>query len=312
VVLTVVAGSLVLAAGGGDEPPGPPPAPVAAGTVVGAPITVDAEPLDAESGGGFLWTANSGSDTISKITPSTGRSEKIVVGGVPLLLGVDMGAVWVWNYSDSVTRVDIATGQVSDPLLAGPATISGIAVGGGYVWLSHEAEGTVTRLNMTTQQVEGEPVKVGAKPISMAFSDGLLYVVNTADRTISTIDGVTGQVLGTPLAVDQAEGGIEVRDGVIYLGTVDDVTPVDERSFVVGTPIPLKGGSLFAIGDGAAWVAYPFENEIRRIDLQTRAPRGDPIRGVGKGAGDLHVGDDGTVWVTNAENSTVVRIDPAP
>lgn len=315
VVLAMVAGLLLLAGGGGDGgdgPPAPPPAPVAAGEVVGSPITVDAEPLDVESGGGFVWTANSGSDTISKITPGTGRSEKITVGGVPSQLAVDMGAVWVWNYSDSVTRVDIASGQVSEPLLTGPATISGIAVGGGYVWLSHEAEGTVTRLNMTTQQVEGEPVKVGAKPVSMAFSDGLLYVVNTADRTISTLDGATGQVLGAPLAVDQAEGGIEIRDGVIYLGTVDDVTPVDERSFVIGTPIPLKGGSLFAIGDGAAWVAYPFENEIRRIDLKTLAPRGEPIRGVGKGVGDLHVDQDGVLWATDAANSTVVRIRPAP
>ncbi|MGQ0577145.1 MAG: protein kinase domain-containing protein, partial [Pseudonocardia sp.] len=309
VLLAVVGGVIALAS---RDTPEPPPPAAAAGQLVGTPITVDAEPLDIEAGEGFLWTANSGSDTISKITPGTGRSEKIVVGGVPTQLAVDAGAVWVWNYSDSVTRVDVASGQVSEPLLTGPATISGMAVGGGYVWLSHEAEGTVTRLNMTTLQVEGEPVQVGAKPISMAFGDGLLYVVNTADRTISALDGTTGQVLGTPLAVEQAEGGIEVRDGTIYLGTIDDVTPVDERSYVVGTPIPLKGGSLFAIGDGVAWVAYPFEDEVRRIDLRTLANRGDPVRGVGKGAGDLVVADDGVVWMTNAETSTVVRITPPP
>ncbi|MGE3287372.1 MAG: protein kinase [Pseudonocardia sp.] len=307
-VLTLIGGVVVLA-GRGEEPPPPPPA--VAGMLIGSPIPVGPEPLDIEDGGGFLWTANSGADTISKITPSTGRSEQITVGGVPIQLGVDQGAVWVWNYSDSITRVDIATGQVSDPITTGTATIGGIAIGGGYVWVSHENEGTISRVNMRTLQVDGEPAKVGAKPISMIFDAGLLYVVNTADRTISTLDGTTGQVLGTPLAVDQAEGGILADDGVLYVGTVDDVTPVDRRSFVVGTPIPVKGGSLFAIRDGAAWITYPFENQLRRIDVKTLADRGSAVDGVGKGAGDIHVDPEGTVWITNADDNTVVRVRPA-
>lgn len=310
-VAAVVAliGGIVVFAGGGQDTPPPPPA--AAGTVIGSPITVGAEPLDIEDGGGFLWTANSGADTISKITPSTGRSEQITVGGVPIQLGVDQGAVWVWNYSDSITRVDIATGAVSDPITTGTATITSIAVGGGYVWVSHENEGTVSRVNMQTLQVEGEPTKVGTKPVSMVVDDGLVYVVNTADHTISTLDAATGQVLGTPLAVEQAEGGILADDNVLYIGTVDDVTPVDRRSFVIGTPIPVKGGSLFAVRDGAAWITYPFENQLRRIDVRTLADRGTPVTGVGKGAGDIHVDSEGTVWITNADDDTVVRVKPS-
>jgi DNA-binding beta-propeller fold protein YncE len=307
VVVAAVVGGIALLAR--TDPP-PPPPPVTAGQVLGSPIAVGPEPLDIEDGGGFLWTANAGSDTISMITPSNGASKKITVGGVPTQLAVETGAVWVWNYADALTRVDIATGEVSDPVTAGSATISGIAVGDGYVWVSHETEGTVTRINTQTRAVEGEPVRVGAKPVSMVVDGGVVYVVNTADRTISTLAADTGLPFGTPLAVDGAEGGILADDGVLYVGTVDDVTPVDRRSLIVGTPIPVKGGSLFAVHQGAAWITYPLENELRRIDLTTREARGVPVPGIGKGVGDIHIDDEGVVWVTDAEADTVTRVRP--
>ena len=298
IVVVVVIG-LVAGGGGGSD---------VAGNVAGKPIPVGKEPYDIEVGEGFVWTANLSTDTISKIDPRKSTAEQIKVGGVPTELAVDNGAVWVWNYRDAITRVDASSGQKSDPIDAG-ANIDSIAVGGGYVWLSHSKDGTVTRVNMKTQQLEGGPIKVGRKPISMAYGDRGLYVVNTGDKTILKLDGTTGKPFGDPLKLDQELGGIAVEDGIIYVGTTDDVTQIDEQSFTVGEPIPLKGGSIFAVGEGSMWVGYPLTNEVRRFSADSRKQQGEPIKGVSKGANDIVVGE-GALWVANTKDNSVTKVEP--
>jgi DNA-binding beta-propeller fold protein YncE len=283
-----------------------------AGTIVGEPIAVGPEPYDVEGGEGFVWTTNLSSDTISRINPRDATSQEIRVGGKPIELGVDQGAVWVWNYTDAITRVDVRTGEVTT-ITGGSADapISGIAVGGGYVWLSHEKNGTVTRINMQNRALEGDPIAVGSKPIAMAFGNKFLYVVNSGDNTISTLDGSTGQALGIPLKIDRQLGGINVYDDVIYVGTTDSVTQIDERSFVIGEPIPLKGGSFFNVAGDSIWVTYPLDNVFSRIDLQSRQRHGEPIKGIGKDVGDFAFADN-MLWVSNPKQNTVTRIRPSP
>ncbi len=278
-----------------------------AGTVLGQPIQVGDEPMDIESGEGFLWTANRSDGTISKIDPQSARSEQIPVDGDPFELVVAEGAVWVWNYSDAITRVDTATGAVSAPIQTEGLTINGIAAGDGYLWLSHSADNAVSRINLRTQAFEGTPVTVGTTPVAMAYGDRSLYVVNTGDSTLSALDGTSGQVRGTPLPLDDELGGIDVDNGTIYVGSTDDVTSIDERFFVVDDPIPLKGGSLFAPDGTSMWVAFPLENTVRRFDIVSREERGEPIEGVGKGAGDLLVVDN-VLWVVDSSGDAVIRI----
>lgn len=298
--------------------------PQSAGTIVGKPISVGPQPHDVEIGEGFVWNTNLSSDTISRINPRDATSEEIKVGGKPIELGVDRGAVWVWNYTDAITRVDVRTGEVSQPITGGSpdAPISGIEVGSGYVWLSHESNGTITRINMQTQTQEGDPIAVGTKPTQMAlaFGDNFLYVVNSEDNTISALYGPTGEVVGTPLKINQKLGGIGVYDGVIYVWSTDDRThlplpdesiiPIDERSFVIGEPISIKGGSFFAIAGGSGWIPYPLDNVLRRIDLPAGQPHGEPIKGIGKDVGDIEFADN-VLWVSNPRQNTVIQIRPS-
>jgi len=299
IVLVAVIGLAAGGGGGGSD---------VVGEIAGKPIPVGKEPYDIEVGEGSVWTANLSTDTISKIDPGKSTAEQIKVGGVPTELAVDSGAVWVWNYSDAITRVDASSGQKSDPIDAGP-NIDSIAVGGGYVWLSHSKDGTITRINMKTQKLEGGPIKVGRKPISMAYGDRGLYVVNTGDNTILKLDETTGKPLGDPLKLDEELGGIAVDSGIIYVGTTDDVTQIDEQSFTVGEPIPLKGGSIFAVGEGSMWVGYPLANEVRRFSADTREQQGKPIKGVSKGANDIVLGE-GALWVANTKDNSVTKVEP--
>jgi DNA-binding beta-propeller fold protein YncE len=289
----------------------PAAAPAAAGTLLGQPIAVGREPLDIDAGEGFLWTANASDATISKIDPAAGTSQQIPVGGAPAELAVAEGSVWVRNFPDAITRVDIATGRVDEPIQV-RREIDGITAGGGFLWLSHSANGTVSRIDMQSHAVESGPTKVGSKPVALAWGDRRLgerrlFVADAADHTLTTIDGGSAKVLGQPLPLAGEPGAVEEYEGVLYVGTTAGVVPIDERSRVVGDPIPLKGGSLFAPDAEGVWVAFPLQNELRRFDLHGGETRGDPLPGVGRGLGDM-VLVDGVLWVTNSDEGTVSRI----
>jgi hypothetical protein len=314
-VVAVGATAAVVASLSRAEDP-PPPAvvtaePVAAGEVVGEPIAVGREPIDIDAGEGFLWSANASDGTISKIDPAAGTSEQLDVGGEPRELAVDEGSVWVRNFPDAVTRVDVASGEVDEPIDVG-REIAGIATGGGYLWLSHAGNDSVSRIDLESRAPKGGPIRVGADPGALAWGDRRLgerrlYVADIGDRTLTTIDGESEKVLGEPLPLPGEPVAVEVFDGVIYVGTGDAVTPVDERSRVVGDTIPLKGGSLFAPDAEGVWVAFPLRDELRRFDVRGGETRGAAVAGVGRGLGDM-VLVDGVLWVTNSEDGTVTRI----
>ena len=289
-------------------PPAVVPGPVV--PTVGEPIPVGLEPLDIDAGEGYLWAANASDGTISKIDPVTGTSRQIQVGGAPAEVAVTEDSVWVRNFPRAVTRVDIASGQVDPPVEAG-RDVSGIAAGGGFLWLSHAAGNSVSRINLQSRAVEGNPIRVGADPVGLAWGDRRLgerrlYVVNTTDRTLSTIDAA-GKVLDPVLPLAGNPGAIEVVDGVIYVGSDTDVTPVDERSRVVGAPIPLQGGSDFAPTSDGIWVALPLQNELRRYDIRGAETDTPPLTGIGRGLGDMVLVDD-VLWVTNSLDATVTPI----
>ncbi len=304
-VLVVAAGSVggwLLLRDRGNDGPRP------VGTIQGAPIPVGKEPLDIVAGdNGFLWTANMGDATISKIDPATGTATNIDVGGNPTQLAVTSDAVWVLNYSDSVTRVDITSESVSDPIVVGPGVISAIATGKGYVWLANSEQNTVIRIDPETQKLTGEPIKVGSKPTSLVVGADFVYVVNQGDQTISTVD-TTGPV-GDPLQLDGKPGGIEFFDGTLYVFVGDTITPIDAATFAVGEPVPLMGACCATPGHGGIWAAFPVTDELRWFDLKGMESKGSAIPGIGKGVGELLV-FDGTVWVTDTEDNAVLRVTP--
>ncbi len=296
-------GAWLLLRDGGNDGPRP------AGTIQGAPIPVGREPLDIVAGDdGFLWTANHGDATISKIDPATGTATTINVGGAPTQLAVTSDAVWVLNYSDSVTRVDITSESVGDPIIVGPGVISGIAAGKGYVWLSNSEQNTVIRIDPETQQLAGEPIKVGLLPVSLVVGADFVYVVNQGDRTISTVD-TTGPV-GDPLQLDvDKPAGIEFLDGTLYVLGHDTMTPIDEATFAMGEPVPLMGACCATAGHDGIWAAFPVTDELRWFDLKGMESKGSAIQGIGKGVGEVFV-FDGTVWLTDAEDNEVLRVTP--
>ncbi|MDD7964846.1 protein kinase domain-containing protein [Actinomycetospora lemnae] len=289
------------------------------GRIVGAPVPIGRNALDVEPGAGFIWTANNDDGTISKIDPTTMSSQTIQVGGTPYELVIDGGAVWVNNWTDSVTRVDIATGAVTTVYTNQPAAISSIAAGDGFLWISHRDANVVTRIDMARQAADPTPpFPVGRAPMAMVYANHRLYVANSGDRSLSVLTPDGQSVVGGPLTFSSDVGGMEIDGGTLYvvLGDVNapadqvrfTMRPIDTATLTVGPQIDLGAASWFDVGRGVGWAAFPFTNDIRRIDLATGAPSGDPITGIGANIGAMQVVSD-DLWVTNVHDNTATRVE---
>jgi DNA-binding beta-propeller fold protein YncE len=302
VVLGSVGGWLLFRDKGSDPPPPPPPQTF--GAVDGDPINVGKEPIDIVGGGGFMWTANNGDATISKIDPASGTATQIEVGGDPMQLATTPGKVWVWNFTDAVTRVDVDTEEVSEPIATSP-DIGGIAAADGVVWLSHSTDNTVTRLDGNTGALIGQPIKVGAKPGQLAAGDQSVLVINEGDKNISVVN--SDGTVQTTLTVDDDAGGIEFVDDTFYLLSSSNLTPVDERTLTVGVPVSLQGAYSATAGNDGIFAAYPVTDELRWFDLTGNETKGTPLTGVAEEVSEL-IYIDGTLWLVDGPDGEAVRV----
>jgi DNA-binding SARP family transcriptional activator/DNA-binding beta-propeller fold protein YncE len=109
-------------------------------------ITVGDEAVALVAGAGSVWVANSGSDTVSRITiegsagvpPNVMGVRTINVGHRPTAIAYGERAIWVTNQADhTISRVDPATNVVTKTIKLGPRSEAvGIAVANKQVWLT--------------------------------------------------------------------------------------------------------------------------------------------------------------------------------
>ena len=273
----------------------------------GTAVPVGTDPADIEAGEGFLWVSG-GDGSLTRIDPDDGSTERIPVGGAPGQIVVGDGAVWVRNLGDRIVRVDVATGAVSVPIDGVGGPISGMTVGGGYVWLSHRDRNTVTRIDTASLAPVPDPIVVGQEPTVMEFDGGYAYVLGSGDGTLTRIDATSGAPAGS-LVVGESLGGVEVDDGVIYVAADGGVVPVRAASFTAERPYTPSGWSYFEVASGVMWVVHDETSEIRRYDLATQAPVGEPVPGFGEGVGRARYAFD-RLWLTQPDDDTVVALGP--
>jgi YVTN family beta-propeller protein len=151
---------------------------------------------------------------------------------------------------------------------------------------------------------------VGGRPWSIAVGEGAVWVANYDERSLARIDPSSGdltrtQLELTPTGVAVGAGSVWVAHGI--LGSVSrlgvDGSPV---ATIDGAASRSSGGSI-AVGEGAVWFASA-SGEVAKIDPATNRvlfPTG--ISGSLPSA--VATGFD-AVWVTNAGDNNVVRINP--
>jgi YVTN family beta-propeller protein len=128
----------------------------------------------------WVWVANKGDNTVSRVNPRTiSEVDDPSVGRSPRSLALGASSLWVANEGDdNVTRLDVASGsQFYIPVGKEP---TGIAYGADAVWVANSGDGTVWRIDPLTNEVV-KKINVGNQPSGIAFGYGLVWV--TVQRT---------------------------------------------------------------------------------------------------------------------------------
>src|SRR5919109_1063075 len=143
-----------------------------------AKIETDFKPCSEAAGFGYLWVANYGAGSLSRIDPATNTVTGTVRLGLvsqPCGLGVGAGALWVTGYGEAqVLRVDPAALRVVKRIPAGSG-VWDVIYAAGSVWATDHVRGVVSRINPRTNRI-GARIKTGGAPSNLRFGFGSVWV----------------------------------------------------------------------------------------------------------------------------------------
>ncbi len=144
-----------------------------------SPSSVLPEFADMAFGLGALWIVDRNTNSIIELDPVTIEKQRtITVGQDPTAIAVGGGSLWVANFGDdTVTRVQIpGAGQTPTlthiPLGDGPVDV---AVGEGAVWVASSLDRSVSRIDPETNDVEAT-IAVGNEPQRVTTGSGRVWV----------------------------------------------------------------------------------------------------------------------------------------
>ena len=301
-LIVVLAALAAVGALSGDEekPKGNP-----AGQIAGNPIKAGKDPSDIVFAGGYAWVANLKDGTVTRVRPADDSTRTIKTEGAPSVVTPGAGSIWTWIYNDSVVRIDLKTLKVSKLIDVG-SVASSISFGEGALWVSHDKADELTRVDPKTNKVVAT-IPVPGKPSALDTGDGWVWVAT--EKGLVQINPADNTILNT-IKVGGDPGGLEFNNGTVYVATGNNaITRVDAASGAVAPPIPVgRDAAYYGVGADSLWVDYPVDNIVKRLDLGTRRPIGQPIRMDFNPQGLVY--GMGRLWVIDTQRDQVVRIRP--
>jgi len=252
-----------------------------------------------------IWVTGAQTDTVTRLTPSTGLATSIPVDSGPVAATATGRDVWVAAAgAGRVTRISAATNKAADHIDVG-AEPRGIAVDFDRVWVTSQREDTVTVLDAVTGK-HVATVNVGAGPVGVATGLGRVWVANSRENTVTSIDPTTLAVDGTyPVGSGPSAVAISADSVWVVNGLGQSVTRVD--------PTRAKDPATIRVGDTPAtivadearvWVGNLADGTISEID-----PAKDlVVRTISIGASPTGMAlDDDRVWASTAPFASPVH-----
>jgi YVTN family beta-propeller protein len=187
----------------------------------------------------------------------------------------------------------------------------GITVDGKSVFVSHAKDGTLIKINSETDQIVGEPVPVGKNPDQIAAGKGTVWVVDASDDKVQRLQSApTLQATATiPVGTDAQAISLGVQLAWVANTGDDTVQRIDRaQAQTVGDPIGVGDAPLGIHVGSKVWVTSFRDGTLSKIDIATAQVEGAPLP-TGAGARGVTEGFGG-VWVSNAKDNTVTRVDP--
>ncbi len=243
------------------------------GSVIGQ-VPVGVRPTDVVAGGGSVFVANIGDNTVTQIAARSHRVAGTITPGISVDgLGTGPSGLWVADNERAKARViDPDFGTIASELRIGEAanqaqSVRPVAVTADAVWVSY-GYGEIARVDPDGNRVV-KRFPIGNDPSAVAVGAGAVWVADSTDGTVTRIDPRVNAVVET-----------------IQVG---------------------QGASGIAVGAGGVWVAVPLEDRLKRIDPASNSID-DTVRVAG-GPAAVAIGE-GAVWVTSRRGGTLTRIDP--
>jgi YVTN family beta-propeller protein len=176
---------------------------------------------------------------------------------------------------------------------------------------------SVAEIDLRSGRVVGS-VLVGARPGPIAFGSGSLWIGNLDDQTISRVNPSSLRTLGT-ISLPAPPAALAASSDSVWVlepnGPGQPTVPVSQIvpefnalgvTKPIGNIVPNEPGAVAAQGH-SVWVA-PSHGLLTLLD----APTGQVRKRVDPHASPsgIALGGDGTRWLTDSDNDTVIRIDP--
>jgi len=289
----------------------------------------------------YVWVANSGEDTVSKVRAKDGvEVGRFSVGDNPSRTAVDgNGDAWVAMRGDisdageldNVVKISGACVPKAAPptatreciLLDIPEvgqTLRGVAIDAmGDAWIgSFHTEEIVLLDGVTGLEKTRVKLKPESNPYGLAIDqDGYVWIsAITGKANVLRVDPVKGEVdlaFETGSQNGHSPYGIAVDgDGGVWYGTNSGaVFRVDANQGVLGPTWSVDATTRGVTVDdaGRLWTADSSGDRVVAIDPKT----GDTVFmvPVGKGPVGVAVDHDGFIWSANQAGNSVSKVDPA-
>jgi DNA-binding beta-propeller fold protein YncE len=142
---------------------------------------------DVAVGGGALWVASRGRQTVLRIDPATGDVMRGVgVGNEPIKIAFGADSLWSASEDDTVTRTPVGTGQKIE--ISVPGKPAGIDVRGDDVWVTALATNQIYHIDARTNEVVGEPIRVCVNPGLLDVTRSTVWVACWGDAKLARVD----------------------------------------------------------------------------------------------------------------------------
>jgi hypothetical protein len=263
--------------------------------------------------------------TASPGSVPSGRPSPIVAtiptGGFSSAMAAGAGALWVVG-SDEVIRIDPATDTVAArvPVRATGSGPAAVAVGAGAVWVPVAVPGALLGIDPDHDKVTAR-IPLGGPlrgPMSVAATRDTVWVACRGDADAGAptpggrllrVDPVRKRVV-EDIALPAAPVAVAADSSAAWVATAGgQVLMVSQKRNRIAATIDAGGPPGFsqtiAVGTGGVWLADPFDEQVVRIDPETRRVMARIPAGAVTG---LAVTRD-AVWALSSLG--LVRVDPA-
>lgn len=314
-------------------PVSPTPSDPLAGTVL-ATIPVGVLPWDIAAGAGAIWVPNGENGTVSRIDPDTNQVVAVIPIGTkgvsdapnPWGAAVLGDEVWVANAADGqLVRIDPATNEVASRVLlpnVTPGSIRALAAGAGSIWISDTGSGNLIRFDPATETVVAT---INVAGLGLAVTDDAVWVADYWDNQVVRVDPATNEVVAQikfktssgllegPRQVAVGAGGVWVTtrygDALVRIDpATNQIIATVEKLDVYGSQAKVGSPWGVVVDASGVWLAGGNATGLYLIDPATNQQIGAMPMPVSYSM----VVSDGSLWVSNARDDTITRVDPTP